>query len=84
MYSGCSDVKYNMVIKNCSFRRNLSPFGSGARIVQSIPSILEVLFQGTNFTGDMVPEQSNGFDVSMSVYTVENLKIVNCTFAMNQ
>ena len=84
MYSGYSNVKYNMIIKNCLFQRNLSPFGSGARIVQSIPSMLEVLFQGTNFTDDMVPEQSNGFDVSMSVYNVENLKIVNCTFAMNQ
>ena len=84
MYSGYSDVKYNMVIKNCLFQGNLSPFGSGARIVQSIPSILEVLFQGTNFTDYVAPEQSNGFDVSMSVYTVENLKIVNCTFAINQ
>ena len=84
MYGGYSNVKYNVIIKNCLFQRNLSPFGSSARLVQSIPSMLEVLFQDTNFTDDMVPEQSNSFDVSMSVYAVENLKIVNCIFAMNQ
>ena len=93
LYTGYKNTKYQVIIKNCSFQRNLSPVGSGLRIAQPIvlptKSGLEVLIQDTNFMYDTVHaiqrkfSNTDGFNV-VAVYKLKHMQIINCTFAMNK
>ena len=93
LYMGSRNTKYQVVFKNCSFQRNLSPIGSSIRIGQPIvlpsKSGLEVLLQDTDFMYDTVHaiqrENSNlnCFNV-VAVYELKHFEIINCTFAMNK
>ena len=93
LYMGYKNTKYRIIIKNCSFQRNLSPIGSSIRIGQPIvlpsKSGLEVLIQDTDFMHDTVHaiqrkvSNSIGFNV-VAVYELKNFQIINCTFAMNK
>ena len=87
------DTKILNIIKNCSFKRNLSPIGSSIRIGQPIvlpsKSGLEVLIKDTDFMHDTVHaiqkknSNSNGFNV-ITVYGLKLFAINNCIFAMNK
>ena len=84
-----NNVRYHMIIKNCSFLRNMNPTASGLAIGQvQLDSIsgLEVLVQDTSFTNHLLPEKnvrtSKRFNV-VAVYNLKHVKIINCTFAMN-
>ena len=93
LYMGYRNTKYRVIIKKCSFQRNLSPIGSSIRVGQPIvlpsKSGLEVLIQDTNFMYDTVHaiqtkmSNSNGFNV-VAVYELKHFQIINCTFAMNK
>ena len=88
-----SNVKYNVIIKNCSFQRNVNPFGSGITLgeIHALSRIsgLEVLMEDTNFTNHIIPEENynlqtgSGFNV-ITVDKLRHLKIINCTFATNK
>ena len=90
IHKGYSSVK--IIIKNCSFQRNISPTGSGIRIGKpgELPCTLrlEVLIQETKFINNTKPEQLAS--TSLNTYSVvafdklKDLQIVNCTFAMNK
>ena len=85
-----NNVRYHMIIKNCSFLRNVNPIASGlflGEFQRYFTSKLEVLVQDTSFTNHMLPEQnvqtSTRFNV-VAVHNLKHLKIINCTFAMNK
>ena len=87
------NVKYliQVIIKNCSFHKNQKQAGSGALLrelgVLSRISNLNVLVQDSNFTNHITPQQIFNLTSSLNVvgvYRLRNLKIINCTFAMNQ
>ena len=91
IYKGYSSVK--IVIKNCSFQRNISPTGSGIRIGKpgDLPCTLrlEVLIQETKFINNTKPEQLTSTSLSIAYNVVafdklKDLQIINCTFAMNK
>ena len=93
LYTGYTNTKYQVIIKKCSFQRNLSPIGSGLRISQPIvlpsKSGLEVLIQDTNFMYDTVhavQKQNSNFNCFnvVTVYELKHFQIINCTFAMNK
>ena len=93
LYTGYTNTKYRVIIKKCSFQRNLSPIGSSIRVGQPIvlptKSGLEVLIQDTNFMYDTVHaiqkqnSNLNCFNV-VAVYELKDFQIINCTFAMNK
>ena len=89
-----SYAKYQVIIKNCSLKRNVNPAGSGFDIfhtsVISSKSDIEVLVQDTSFTNHniVIPEPISLKQIvyQINVFTVKNfrhVKIINCTFAMN-
>ena len=91
-----SNISYHVIIKNCSFQRNVNLFGSGVLIeyqffdhVLSSTSGLEVLVQNTSFTNHAMPEQNSNIIQTfthsnvITVYNLRHLNIINCTFAMN-
>ena len=91
IYRGYSSVK--IIIKNCSFQRNINPTGSGIRIGKpgELPCTLrlEVLIQETKFINNTKPEQLTNTSLSSSYSVVsfdklKDLQIINCTFAMNK
>ena len=98
LYEVYNNVKYNVVIRNCSFQRNMNPTGSGVMIAQVVGQVstlsstsgLEVLVQDTNFTNHTIqPEQNSNIPVSndfnvITAFNLRHLKIINCTFAMNE
>ena len=88
-----SNVKYHVLIKNCSFQRNMNLFGSAIRLADfgtlSRTSGLEVLMEDTSFTNHMIPDENyivlpeSGFNV-ITVNKMRYLEVINCTFAMNK
>ena len=94
LYEVYNNVTYNVIIKNCSFERNVNPTGSGVIIAQiaaqvstlSSTSGLEVLVQDTNFTNHTISEQMSNVQVlnAFTAVNLRHLKIINCKFAMNK
>ena len=91
MRKGYCGVK--IIIKNCSFQRNISPTGSGIRIGKpgELPCTLrlEVLIQDTKFINNTKPERlaSTSLNIAYNVVDFDKLKdlqIINCTFVMNK
>ena len=76
IYRGYSSVK--IIIKNCSFQRNISPTGSGIRIGKpgELPCTLrlEVLIQETKFINNTKPEQLTNTSLSSSYSVVAVIK----------
>ena len=54
-FDAYNNFKYQMIIKNCSFQRNVNPTGSGIQI-ESSTSVLHVLIESTSFTNHTVPQ----------------------------
>ena len=94
LYEVYNNVTYNVIIKNCSFERNMNPTGSGVIIAQiaaqvstlSSTSGLEVLVQDTNFTNHTISEQMSNVQAlnAFTAFNLKHLKIVNRKFAMNK
>ena len=91
------NVIHNVIIKNCSFERNVNPTGSGVIIAQiaaqvstlSSTSGLEVLVQDTNFSNHTISEQTSNvqasnYFIAFTAFNLRHLKIINCTFIMNK
>ena len=93
VYGEYRTVKYQIIIKNCSFQRNISPNGSGMKIGNpgKLPRTLrlEVLIQETKFINNTTPEHYsntsffNAYNV-VAFDQIQDLQIINCTFAMNK
>ena len=87
---GYINVAYQIIIKNCSFQRNQRQVGSGLLILISpaFSSTLELFIQDTNFTNNSnLPDQGEVHHKNLNVvalFTLKNVKIINCMFAMNQ
>jgi len=85
----CSNINYHIIIKNCSFQRNMNAKGSGVTLVDTSAlsriSGLEILMEDTSFTNNMMPEENYNLQFGViSVHKLRHLKIINCTFAMNK
>ena len=87
---GYINVAYQVIITNCSFQRNKRQFGSGLMVVKFIvfSSTLELFIQDTNFTNNSnLPDRDEVLQKNLNVvalFTLKNVKFINCMFAMNQ
>ena len=90
LYKKHSNVKYQVIIKNCSFQRNVGPVASGIKIGQPVTGTLGfvVLVKDTNFTDEMTSQSipiTNRFSFNaMAVSKLKSLIIINCTFTRNK
>ena len=87
---GYINVAYQIIIKNCSFQRNQRQVGSGLWVAKFIvfSSTLELFIQDTNFTNNSnLPDRDEVHHKNLNVvafFTLKDVKIINCMFAMNQ
>ena len=90
LYQGYINVVYQIIIKNCSFQGNQRHLGSALSVVKLtvFSSTLELFIQDTNFTSNSkLPDRDEVIQRNLNVvalFTLKDVKIINCMFAMNQ